>query len=108
MAILSTFVLREYLSYLADLFSKQMMDMLLFRWFDKCFQLIVDAQGMATINFEHSWGDGVAILRLMEESFCDTKQNHFVHPNQIFNVEAHLGSNFRPVGWYFYIYFSTI
>ncbi|VDN32678.1 unnamed protein product [Gongylonema pulchrum] len=31
--------------------------------------MIVDANGMATINFEHSWGDGVAILRLMEESF---------------------------------------
>ncbi|KAL3997718.1 Choline/Carnitine o-acyltransferase family protein [Acanthocheilonema viteae] len=67
------------------------------RWFDKCFQLIVDAQGMAAINFEHSWGDGVAILRLMEESFRDTKQNHFVHPNQTFSVETYLGNNLRPV-----------
>uniref|UniRef100_A0A0R3RV08 Carn_acyltransf domain-containing protein n=1 Tax=Elaeophora elaphi TaxID=1147741 RepID=A0A0R3RV08_9BILA len=66
-------------------------------WFDKCFQLIIDAHGTAAINFEHSWGDGVAILRLMEESFRDTKQNHFVHPNQTFSVEAHLGSNLRPV-----------
>uniref|UniRef100_A0A915PUY8 Choline/carnitine acyltransferase domain-containing protein n=1 Tax=Setaria digitata TaxID=48799 RepID=A0A915PUY8_9BILA len=64
-------------------------------WFDKCFQLIVDAQGVAAINFEHSWGDGVAILRLMEESFRDIKQNHFVHPNQA--TGAHLGSNLRPV-----------
>uniref|UniRef100_A0A183GMB5 Carn_acyltransf domain-containing protein n=1 Tax=Heligmosomoides polygyrus TaxID=6339 RepID=A0A183GMB5_HELPZ len=39
------------------------------RWFDKCFQLIVDGNGQATINFEHSWGDGVAVLRLMEESY---------------------------------------
>ncbi|CAJ0568579.1 unnamed protein product, partial [Mesorhabditis spiculigera] len=39
------------------------------RWFDKCFQLIVDGNGQSTINFEHSWGDGVAVLRLMEESF---------------------------------------
>ncbi|CAI2350314.1 unnamed protein product [Caenorhabditis sp. 36 PRJEB53466] len=48
------------------------------RWFDKCFQTIVDANGQATINFEHSWGDGVAVLRLMEESFKDTNRNHFV------------------------------
>lgn len=26
------------------------------RWFDKCFQLILDASGQATVNFEHSWG----------------------------------------------------
>jgi hypothetical protein len=25
------------------------------RWFDKCFQLIIDGNGMATVNFEHSW-----------------------------------------------------
>ncbi|CAI5447718.1 unnamed protein product [Caenorhabditis angaria] len=50
------------------------------RWFDKCFQTIIDANGQATINFEHSWGDGVAVLRLMEESFKDTNKNHFVTP----------------------------
>lgn len=32
------------------------------RWFDKCFQLIVDARGQTTVNFEHSWGDGVVSL----------------------------------------------
>jgi len=52
------------------------------RWFDKCFQLIVDGNGQATINFEHSWGDGVAVLRLMEESLRDTTKHHFVQPNQ--------------------------
>ncbi|PAV61547.1 hypothetical protein WR25_09870 [Diploscapter pachys] len=51
------------------------------RWFDKCFQLIVDGNGQATINFEHSWGDGVAVLRLMEESFKDTNKHHFVSPD---------------------------
>lgn len=56
---------------------------------------------MATINFEHSWGDGVAVLRLIEESFRDTKQNRFVHPSQTFSSETHLRGNLRPVGWYF-------
>uniref|UniRef100_A0A183BIZ0 Carn_acyltransf domain-containing protein n=1 Tax=Globodera pallida TaxID=36090 RepID=A0A183BIZ0_GLOPA len=52
------------------------------RWFDKCFQLIVDGNGQATINFEHSWGDGVAVLRLMEETLKDTTNNRFVQVGQ--------------------------
>uniref|UniRef100_A0A0N5A0I5 Carn_acyltransf domain-containing protein n=1 Tax=Parastrongyloides trichosuri TaxID=131310 RepID=A0A0N5A0I5_PARTI len=48
------------------------------RWFDKCFQCIVDKNGQASINFEHSWGDGVAVLRLMNESKKDTENNRFV------------------------------
>ena len=51
------------------------------RWFDKCFQLIVDGNGQATLNFEHSWGDGVAVMRLMEESFRDTNTHHFISPD---------------------------
>lgn len=69
-----------------------------FRWFDKCFQLVVDAQGITAINFEHSWGDGVAILRLMEESFRDTKQNHFVNSNQTFSATKHLKNHLHPIG----------
>lgn len=34
------------------------------RWFDKCFQLIIDGNGLATINFEHSWGDGKSLCIL--------------------------------------------
>ncbi|VDM96785.1 unnamed protein product, partial [Thelazia callipaeda] len=67
------------------------------RWFDKSFQLIVDARGLATINFEHSWGDGVALLRLMKESFCDTKHNHFVHPNQFVDPSLYLKNNLRHI-----------
>lgn len=36
------------------------------RWFDKSFSLIVTQDGYAGINFEHSWGDGVAILRFLK------------------------------------------
>lgn len=43
------------------------------RWFDKSFQWIVDARGVAAVNFEHSWGDGIAVLRLCNEVFADSK-----------------------------------
>ena len=33
------------------------------RWLDKSFNLIVDADGYAGLSFEHSWGDGICILR---------------------------------------------
>uniref|UniRef100_A0A0K0EL72 Carn_acyltransf domain-containing protein n=1 Tax=Strongyloides stercoralis TaxID=6248 RepID=A0A0K0EL72_STRER len=48
------------------------------RWFDKCFSCIVDKNGHTSINFEHSWGDGVAVLRLMNESKKDVEINKFV------------------------------
>jgi len=39
------------------------------RWFDKSLSLIVRPDGVAGINFEHSWGDGVAVLRFAEDVF---------------------------------------
>uniref|UniRef100_A0A0M3IXH2 Carn_acyltransf domain-containing protein n=1 Tax=Ascaris lumbricoides TaxID=6252 RepID=A0A0M3IXH2_ASCLU len=72
-------------------------NMNLFLWFDKCFQLIVDARGQATINFEHSWGDGVAVLRLMEESFRDTSKNHFVDPKQRIDTTVDISKHCRQI-----------
>ena len=37
------------------------------RWFDKSFQLIICKDGKAAVNFEHAWGDGVAVLRFFNE-----------------------------------------
>lgn len=42
------------------------------RWFDKSFSIIVTKDAHASINFEHSWGDGVAVLRLFNEIYDDT------------------------------------
>ncbi|XP_052865340.1 carnitine O-palmitoyltransferase 2, mitochondrial [Anopheles cruzii] len=50
------------------------------RWFDKSFSLIVAKDGTAGINFEHSWGDGVAVLRYFQEIFKETTTAPFVHP----------------------------
>lgn len=51
------------------------------RWFDKSFSLIIEKDGTTAINFEHSWGDGVAVLRYFNETFKDTRNNPFVHPD---------------------------
>lgn len=50
------------------------------RWYDKSFSLIVTKDGQAAINFEHSWGDGVAVLRFQNEVFKDTTEKPLVHP----------------------------
>lgn len=48
------------------------------RWFDKSFSLIVTKDGYAGINFEHSWGDGVAVLRFLKDIKNDiTEQPKF-------------------------------
>lgn len=42
------------------------------RWFDKSFSVYVMANGMAMLNFEHSWGDGVAVLRTFDDVYNDS------------------------------------
>jgi carnitine O-palmitoyltransferase 2 len=37
------------------------------RWFDKSFSVLVTQNGKAAVNFEHSWGDGVSVLRYANE-----------------------------------------
>ncbi|XP_069968492.1 carnitine O-palmitoyltransferase 2, mitochondrial isoform X2 [Bactrocera oleae] len=55
------------------------------RWFDKSVSLIVTADGTAAVNFEHSWGDGVAVLRYFNEIFEETTNNAFAKPSIIVN-----------------------
>ncbi|KRX73771.1 Carnitine O-palmitoyltransferase 2, mitochondrial [Trichinella sp. T6] len=52
------------------------------RWFDKSMQIIVHADGLAGVNFEHSWGDGVAVLRFMEDVYRDISLNAWIKPGQ--------------------------
>ncbi|XP_055922535.1 carnitine O-palmitoyltransferase 2, mitochondrial [Eupeodes corollae] len=53
------------------------------RWFDKSITLIVSGDGTSAVNFEHSWGDGVAVLRYFNEIFTDSTESPQVHPNTI-------------------------
>ncbi|KAM8930616.1 carnitine O-palmitoyltransferase 2, mitochondrial [Pelodytes ibericus] len=50
------------------------------RWYDKSFSIIMTQDGTAAVNFEHSWGDGVAVLRLQNEVFKDTTQRPAISP----------------------------
>jgi carnitine O-palmitoyltransferase 2 len=50
------------------------------RWFDKNHTLIVNKNGHAAVNFEHSWGDGVAVLRFFNEIYDDSVKHKFVTP----------------------------
>jgi carnitine O-palmitoyltransferase 2 len=50
------------------------------RWFDKSFTLMVTKTGRTALNFEHSWGDGVAVLRYMIETYKDTTTNAQLAP----------------------------
>lgn len=50
------------------------------RWYDKSFSIIIAKDGQAAINFEHSWGDGVAVLRFQNEVFKDSTEKPVVTP----------------------------
>ncbi|KAF0287165.1 Carnitine O-palmitoyltransferase 2, mitochondrial [Amphibalanus amphitrite] len=51
------------------------------RWFDKSFSIVFSGEGKAAINFEHAWGDGVAVLRLFNEIFRDVTEKPRVGPD---------------------------
>lgn len=57
--------------------------MIIFRWFDKSFTLIVCADGTSGLNFEHSWGDGVAILRYFQDISKDSTNFPMCHPDYL-------------------------
>ena len=64
------------------------------RWFDKSFQLIVNKAGRAAVNFEHSWGDGIAVLRY----FTDVYNDSVTHEGAAAS-EARSSSMARPLRW---------
>ncbi|XP_020279470.1 carnitine O-palmitoyltransferase 2, mitochondrial [Pseudomyrmex gracilis] len=53
------------------------------RWFDKSFSLIVSKDGYGGINFEHSWGDGVAVLRYFQDVKADISKKPRFHPDEV-------------------------
>ncbi|KAM9138245.1 carnitine O-palmitoyltransferase 2, mitochondrial-like isoform 2-T2 [Pangshura tecta] len=51
------------------------------RWFDKSFSLIITSDGTAGVNFEHSWGDGVAVLRFVNEVYRNSTRHPVIVPH---------------------------
>lgn len=56
------------------------------RWFDKSFNLIVTKNGLSAINFEHAWGDGVAVLRFFNELYNYTTTHPISSTNGQHNI----------------------
>eukprot|EP00123_Amoebidium_parasiticum_P014942 comp22712_c0_seq1/m.35267 comp22712_c0_seq1/g.35267 ORF comp22712_c0_seq1/g.35267 comp22712_c0_seq1/m.35267 type:complete len:659 (-) comp22712_c0_seq1:615-2591(-) len=52
------------------------------RWYDKSFSMIVLPDGMAAVNFEHAWGDGISVLRYINEVYADSKEAPLPKPAQ--------------------------
>lgn len=47
------------------------------RWFDKSVQLIITHRGVAGLNFEHSWADGVILQSAFNKIYEDSVKNRF-------------------------------
>jgi len=65
------------------------------RWFDKSFSLIVNKKGVAGLNFEHSWGDGVAVLRYFNDIYQDSVERPAVHPSV--TMSSDISDKIRPL-----------
>ena len=44
--------------------------------------------GVAGLNFEHSWGDGIAVLRYFSEVYKDSTKNPHIHPGSECNMKS--------------------
>lgn len=76
-----------------------------FRWFDKSISLLVAKDGTAAISFEHSWGDGVAVLRYFNEIYADSIASPFIHPTSQPEDSKNVSDVVRPIGkLYFFSY----
>lgn len=72
------------------------------RWFDKSVSLIVCKDGTAGVNFEHSWGDGVAVLRYFNEIYNETINSPICQPSDVQNAhDANASENVFKIGWFF-------
>ncbi|KAH8235171.1 hypothetical protein KR032_009629 [Drosophila birchii] len=69
------------------------------RWFDKSISLLVSADGTTAINFEHSWGDGVAVLRYFNELYKDTLQQPFVSTETVHTPAEGDAANVRSINF---------
>ncbi len=52
------------------------------RWFDKSFQIIITKNSKCGVNFEHSWGDGICVLRFCEEIFKDSLKDNKIKSSE--------------------------
>lgn len=79
----------------------KIIERIIFRWFDKSFSLIVTKDGVGGLNFEHSWGDGVAVLRYFQDIHKDTLTNPTVHPDTKPNNDE--ANSVRKLGRWYYV-----
>lgn len=68
------------------------------RWFDKSISLCVTENAHAAVNFEHSWGDGVAVLRFFTEIFDDVSKNPHVTPHTKPDTNFDLNKTVQKLG----------
>lgn len=50
--------------------------------------MLLSADGTAAVNFEHSWGDGVAVLRYFNELYKETQNRPFLSTDDLNNVQS--------------------
>ncbi|CAL4150213.1 unnamed protein product, partial [Meganyctiphanes norvegica] len=59
------------------------------RWFDKSFSLIFTKDNQTALNFEHAWGDGVAVMRYFNEVSSDSvNKGHITPDSKPANIDA--------------------
>ncbi|XP_059611448.1 carnitine O-palmitoyltransferase 2, mitochondrial [Phlebotomus argentipes] len=82
------------IDYAPDDVSKRVTDYLFSnagnRWFDKSLSVILSKDSRCAVTFEHSWGDGVAVLRYFNELYSELSRSPLVSAE----MDSQPGENF--------------
>lgn len=73
------------------------------RWYDKSFSLLIAADGTTSVNFEHSWGDGVAVMRYCNDVRQEVTNKPFVTDAETSQSSGGVGEHVRKIGKSFVI-----
>ncbi len=63
------------------------------------FQLIVTENGKAAVNFEHAWGDGIAVLRYFDAIFHESTATPVAKPQAGLAYQVRVGERRLPTAW---------
>ena len=78
------------------------------RWFDKSFSLLISANAKVAVNFEHSWGDGVAVVRFLDEVFAASNASPLVQAAAGFRAPEKISWNVNMALSFLFFFFSLV
>ncbi|CAF0947666.1 unnamed protein product [Adineta ricciae] len=71
------------------------------RWFDKSFNMIMLSDGTLGLHCEHSWGDGVALLRFCNDIDKDANEHNRINSTNYLSIQSSTNDCIQKLEFHF-------